>query len=108
MQLLMCLCRVVCVKTHASRRGSYVPFCVAETDLSGSVDGKVQLWLFGQEEPQFEYESPGTSRVTQLHFDMFGNKFGMTDQAGNLNLWRFGSDDQAVKVGIYIYILVSR
>ena len=71
---------------------------MAGPDLSGSVDGKVQLWLFGLDESQFEYESPGTSRVTQLHFDMFGNKFGMTDQAGNLNLWRFGSDDQAVKV----------
>jgi hypothetical protein len=47
---------------------------------------------------QYEYEGIGTAKITQLHFDMFGNSFGITDQSGNLGLWRFGSSEHNAKV----------
>ena len=72
-------------------------FFLPLTDMSGSTDGKLQMWLFGQDEQQFEYEPVGTSKITQIHFDMFGNKFGATDANGMLGMWRFGTDDGAAQ-----------
>ncbi|KAF9560394.1 regulator of (H+)-ATPase in vacuolar membrane [Mortierella alpina] len=51
----------------------------------------VTLWQFGQTDALNNYS--GTSlKVTRVHFDSYGQKFGATDLKGDLHLWRFDSN----------------
>ncbi|KAG0315086.1 regulator of (H+)-ATPase in vacuolar membrane [Linnemannia gamsii] len=51
----------------------------------------VTLWQFGQPRELNNYG--GTSaKVTRVHFDSFGQKFGATDAKGDMHLWRFDSN----------------
>ncbi|KAF9438201.1 regulator of (H+)-ATPase in vacuolar membrane [Entomortierella beljakovae] len=51
----------------------------------------VTLWQFGQPNELNNYSGTNT-RVTKVHFDAFGQKFGATDAKGNMHLWRFDSN----------------
>ncbi|KAF9420312.1 regulator of (H+)-ATPase in vacuolar membrane [Podila epigama] len=51
----------------------------------------VVLWQFGQPRELNTYTG-ATSKVTKVHFDSFGQKFGATDVKGNVHLWRFDSN----------------
>ncbi|KAF9136164.1 regulator of (H+)-ATPase in vacuolar membrane [Mortierella sp. 14UC] len=51
----------------------------------------VTLWQFGQPRELNNYG--GTSaKVTRVHFDAYGQKFGATDVKGDMHLWRFDSN----------------
>ncbi|KAF9550360.1 regulator of (H+)-ATPase in vacuolar membrane [Mortierella hygrophila] len=51
----------------------------------------VTLWQFGQPRELNNYG--GTSaKVTRVHFDSYGQKFGATDAKGDMHLWRFDSN----------------
>ncbi|KAF9908205.1 regulator of (H+)-ATPase in vacuolar membrane [Linnemannia zychae] len=51
----------------------------------------VTLWQFGQPRELNNYG--GTSaKVTRVHFDAYGQKFGATDAKGDMHLWRFDSN----------------
>ncbi|KAG0202623.1 regulator of (H+)-ATPase in vacuolar membrane [Mortierella sp. GBA30] len=51
----------------------------------------VTLWQFGQSN-ELNYYSGASSKVTRVHFDAYGQKFGATDIKGDLHLWRFDSN----------------
>ncbi|KAF9956234.1 regulator of (H+)-ATPase in vacuolar membrane [Mortierella alpina] len=51
----------------------------------------VTLWQFGQSDALNNY-SGTSSKVTRVHFDSYGQKFGATDIKGDLHLWRFDSN----------------
>ncbi|KAI1317690.1 regulator of (H+)-ATPase in vacuolar membrane [Mortierella claussenii] len=51
----------------------------------------VTLWQFGQPKELNNY-SGTTAKVTRVHFDSYGQKFGATDVKGDLHLWRFDSN----------------
>ncbi|CAO3569226.1 unnamed protein product [Mortierella alpina] len=51
----------------------------------------VTLWQFGQPNALNNY-SGTSSKVTRVHFDAYGQKFGATDVKGDLHLWRFDSN----------------
>ncbi|KAF9966919.1 regulator of (H+)-ATPase in vacuolar membrane [Mortierella alpina] len=51
----------------------------------------VTLWQFGQPNALNNY-SGTSSKVTRVHFDAHGQKFGATDVKGDLHLWRFDSN----------------
>ncbi|KAF9934084.1 regulator of (H+)-ATPase in vacuolar membrane [Mortierella alpina] len=51
----------------------------------------VTLWQFGQSDALNNY-SGTSSKVTRVHFDSYGQKFGATDLKGDLHLWRFDSN----------------
>lgn len=62
--------------------------------LSGGVDGSVRLWKFGAPKDSalvstFKLEGP---RISKIHFNSTGTKFGVTDVDGYLTLWKFGKD----------------
>lgn len=60
-----------------------------KTDLTGSQDGSVSLWEWGQQQPISQPRPPGTyAKVTKILFNAQGNKFGLTDGDGNLSLWQ--------------------
>ncbi|KAF9106062.1 hypothetical protein BGX29_010629 [Mortierella sp. GBA35] len=51
----------------------------------------VTLWQFGQPRELNNYA--GTSaKLTRVHFDSYGQKFGATDIKGDMHLWRFDSN----------------
>ncbi|KNC82863.1 hypothetical protein SARC_04863 [Sphaeroforma arctica JP610] len=62
--------------------------------LAGSIDGRVQMYLFSQEGAQYEFQGIGKAAITSIRFDMFGNKFGACDQKGKFGMWRFGAEAQ--------------
>ncbi|KAF9969031.1 DmX-like protein 1 [Actinomortierella ambigua] len=49
------------------------------------------LWQFGQPRELNTYNG-ATGKVTKIHFDSFGQKFGATDVNGYMHLWRFDSN----------------
>ncbi|KAG0233631.1 regulator of (H+)-ATPase in vacuolar membrane [Actinomortierella wolfii] len=49
------------------------------------------LWQFGQPRELNTYNG-ATGKVTKIHFDSFGQKFGATDVKGYMHLWRFDSN----------------
>ncbi|KAF9322115.1 regulator of (H+)-ATPase in vacuolar membrane [Podila horticola] len=51
----------------------------------------VTLWQFGQPKELNNYTGTN-AKVTKVHFDPFGQKFGATDAKGDLHLWRFDSN----------------
>ncbi|KAF9350624.1 regulator of (H+)-ATPase in vacuolar membrane, partial [Mortierella sp. NVP85] len=51
----------------------------------------VTLWQFGQSKELNNYTGTN-SKVTRVHFDSYGQKFGATDVKGDMHLWRFDSN----------------
>ncbi|KAF9963358.1 regulator of (H+)-ATPase in vacuolar membrane [Modicella reniformis] len=51
----------------------------------------VTLWQFGQAKELNNYTGTNT-KVTRVHFDSYGQKFGATDVKGDMHLWRFDSN----------------
>ncbi|XP_076371203.1 dmX-like protein 2 isoform X5 [Tachypleus tridentatus] len=59
--------------------------------LSGSQDGSLQMWKWGHQQGISTLRPPGTyAKVTNMIFNVQGNKFGVTDGDGNLSLWQVG------------------
>ncbi|CAG0879086.1 unnamed protein product [Darwinula stevensoni] len=62
--------------------------------LSGSQDGSVSLWEWGQSAspgPLAQPRLPGTyAKVTRVHFSSHGSKFGVSDADGQMSLWQVG------------------
>ncbi|XP_022241502.1 dmX-like protein 2 isoform X2 [Limulus polyphemus] len=59
--------------------------------LSGSQDGSLQMWKWGHQQGISSPRPPGTyAKVTNMLFNVQGNKFGVTDGDGNLSLWQVG------------------
>ncbi|KAI8085118.1 RAVE protein 1 C terminal-domain-containing protein [Halteromyces radiatus] len=54
------------------------------------------LWQFGQEREITNYYGC-RGKVTRIHFDAFGQKFGAGDTTGSLCLWKFDSHAQPNK-----------
>jgi len=50
----------------------------------------VNLWLFNHEEAVLNYRKSG-ARISKIHFNDSGSKFGYCDFGGVLSLWRFNS-----------------
>ncbi|XP_070543555.1 dmX-like protein 2 isoform X2 [Ptychodera flava] len=60
--------------------------------LTGSVDGSVQMWEWGHSQKLQQHRTSGNyPKVTRMHFNPQGNKFGVTDDSGQLCLWQIGS-----------------
>ncbi|KAF9931631.1 regulator of (H+)-ATPase in vacuolar membrane [Linnemannia zychae] len=51
----------------------------------------VTLWQFGQPRELNNY-SGTNAKITKVHFDAYGQKFGATDVKGDMHLWRFDSN----------------
>ncbi|KAF9114391.1 regulator of (H+)-ATPase in vacuolar membrane [Mortierella sp. AM989] len=51
----------------------------------------VSLWQFGQPK-ELNIYSGTSAKVTRVHFDSYGQKFGATDVKGDMHLWRFDSN----------------
>ncbi|KAG0049588.1 regulator of (H+)-ATPase in vacuolar membrane [Gryganskiella cystojenkinii] len=56
----------------------------------------VNLWQFGQARELNNYTGT-TSKITKVHFDSYGQKFGATDTKGDVHLWRFDSNSVGSK-----------
>jgi WD40 repeat protein len=66
-------------------------FSFVYVDLSGSQDGSVSLWEWDHSTPISQPRLPGTyAKVTRVRFSQHGNKFGVSDADGNVNLWQLG------------------
>ena len=50
----------------------------------------MNLWLFNHEEAVLNYRKSG-ARISKIHFNDSGSKFGYCDFGGVLSLWRFNS-----------------
>src|SRR5690554_2050659 len=73
-------------------------------DLSGGVDGTICLWQYNSsdESGTFKdflmatYRLAPNPRVTRLHFNVRGTKFGASDANGKLSLWRFDANEASL------------
>ncbi|KAI9316513.1 WD40-repeat-containing domain protein [Dichotomocladium elegans] len=66
------------------------PFYITGCEVNGANDPSVILWQYGQEQEIAKYYG-SHGKVTRVHFDHFGQRFGAGDTAGSLLLWRFDS-----------------
>ncbi|XP_071965576.1 dmX-like protein 2 isoform X2 [Antedon mediterranea] len=65
--------------------------------ISGSQDGSVSMWEWGHSQRIYMHRPPGQfPKVTQLHFNVQGNKFGVCDDSGQLCLWQVGMNSPSV------------
>ncbi|XP_033123998.1 dmX-like protein 2 [Anneissia japonica] len=65
--------------------------------LSGSQDGSVCMWEWGHSQKIYMHRPPGQfPKVTQLHFNLQGNKFGVCDDSGQLCLWQVGMNSPSI------------
>jgi WD40 repeat protein len=65
--------------------------------LSGGVDGAIYMWQYGLIAAIRTYREAQNTAVTSLHFSRFGYKFGATDAAGTLTLWRFEASKDSLR-----------
>ncbi|XP_022257757.1 dmX-like protein 2 isoform X5 [Limulus polyphemus] len=66
--------------------------------LSGAQDGSLQMWEWGHQQGVSSPRQPGTfAKVTNVLFNVQGNKFGVTDGDGNLSLWQVGLSNVTAK-----------
>ncbi|XP_077989498.1 dmX-like protein 2 isoform X2 [Glandiceps talaboti] len=60
--------------------------------LTGSVDGSVHMWEWGHSQKLQTHRVAGNyPKVTRIHFNPQGNKFGVGDDSGQLCLWQIGT-----------------
>ncbi|CAO3607183.1 unnamed protein product [Cunninghamella echinulata] len=79
-----------CAETHPE-----YPFYITGCEVLN--DGpSVTLWQFNQEREITHYYGCH-GKVTKIHFDRFGQKFGAGDTTGQLCLWKFDSHAQSNK-----------
>jgi len=57
--------------------------------LSGSADGSVKLWHFDQEQELWSFTHGSGAKVNSIRFEDYGNKLGVANTLGELQLWRF-------------------
>jgi WD40 repeat protein len=60
--------------------------------ISGSIDGVVCLWQYGQSAPLRMYKPSGSqkpTRITCIHFTSYGHKFGVGDKSGFIHVYKF-------------------
>ena len=63
--------------------------CIWFLDVTGSTDGSVSLWEWGNNTPVCTPRPPGTyAKVNRLKFSEHGNKFGVGDSDGKFQLWQ--------------------
>ncbi|KAI8330851.1 WD40-repeat-containing domain protein [Chlamydoabsidia padenii] len=79
-----------CAETHPEYP-FYITGCEVVNDGPSAV-----LWQFGQEREITNYYGCH-GKVTRIHFDQFGQKFGAGDTTGALCLWKFDSHAQPNK-----------
>ncbi|XP_061623671.1 dmX-like protein 1 isoform X3 [Phyllopteryx taeniolatus] len=65
--------------------------------LTGAQDGSVRMFEWGHSQQIICFRSPGNSRVTRIRFNHQGNKFGIVDADGGLNLWQTNTSGAAPK-----------
>uniref|UniRef100_A0A671L0G7 DmX-like protein 1 n=1 Tax=Sinocyclocheilus anshuiensis TaxID=1608454 RepID=A0A671L0G7_9TELE len=65
--------------------------------LTGAQDGSVRMFEWGHSQQITCFRSPGNSRVTRIHFNYQGNKFGIVDADGALSLWQTSTSGNAPK-----------
>ncbi|KAL0097480.1 RAVE protein 1 C terminal-domain-containing protein [Phycomyces blakesleeanus] len=81
------------VSTTCAEAHPQFPFYITGCQSSNGSPSAI-LWPFGQErEIANYYGSQGAA--TRIHFDQFGQKFGMGDTSGWLSLWKFDSHTQS-------------
>ncbi|XP_068740234.1 dmX-like protein 2 [Montipora capricornis] len=60
--------------------------------VSGSQDGSIRMWEFGHAQEITSHHTSGSyQRVTRARFSPHGNKFGVSDASGQLQLWQVSS-----------------
>jgi WD40 repeat protein len=60
------------------------------TTVNGT--GSITLWHFDQEQPLWSFaRGANHAKVNSIHFEPYGNKFGIATTDGQLQLWRFMS-----------------
>ncbi|KAI9258749.1 RAVE protein 1 C terminal-domain-containing protein [Phascolomyces articulosus] len=74
-----------CAEAHP-----YFPFYITGCEINGNGGPSVMLWQFGQEQEIASYHGCH-GKVTRVHFDQVGQRFGAGDTTGGLLLWRFDS-----------------
>ncbi|ORZ24097.1 RAVE protein 1 C terminal-domain-containing protein [Absidia repens] len=79
-----------CAETHPE-----YPFYITGCEVSNDGPSAI-LWQFGQEREITNYYGCH-GKVTRVHFDPFGQKFGAGDTTGALCLWKFDSYAQPNK-----------
>ncbi|KAI9477754.1 MAG: hypothetical protein EXX96DRAFT_225224 [Benjaminiella poitrasii] len=79
-----------CAETHPK-----YPFYITGLEVNNGGPSAI-LWQFGQEKEIAGYYGC-QGKVTRIHFDQFGQKFGAGDTSGNLCLWRFDAHTHANK-----------
>jgi len=68
--------------------------------LSGGVDGTIVLWGFNapkETAAMATYRGTPGPRISRIHFNPSGTKFGACDVDGYLALWRFDSNESSLK-----------
>jgi hypothetical protein len=59
-------------------------------DLSGTNESVVRLWHWGSNDPlsSFKQSDKSSAKITKLMFNTHGNKFGVSDMDGLINLYQ--------------------
>ncbi|PIK56051.1 putative dmX-like protein 2 [Apostichopus japonicus] len=81
------LANVRCLAAHPS-----LPYY-----LSGAGDGSVHLWEWGHNQKLYTHRGSGQfPKVSQIRVNDQGNKFGVSDENGQLCLWQMGMNSPMV------------
>lgn len=65
--------------------------------LSGSADGSVHLWEWGHSQKLYTHRTAGQfPKVSRIQVNDQGNKFGVSDENGQLCLWQMGMNNPVV------------
>jgi len=57
--------------------------------LTGGIDGGIHLWQFSNSNSLCTFPKSNKARVSKIHFNQNGTKFGVADHSGKLSLWCF-------------------
>ncbi|KAI9492527.1 RAVE protein 1 C terminal-domain-containing protein [Zychaea mexicana] len=77
--------QATCAEAHP-----YFPFYITGCEINGNGGPSVMLWQYGQEQEIASYNGCH-GKVTRVHFDQVGQRFGAGDTTGGLLFWRFDS-----------------
>jgi hypothetical protein len=76
--------------------------------LSGSADGSVKLWHFDQDHELWSFSHGSNAKVNSIRFEPYGNKLGVVNTLGELQLWRFLSGGATSRPYITIQVHSKR
>ncbi|KAI8144673.1 RAVE protein 1 C terminal-domain-containing protein [Fennellomyces sp. T-0311] len=83
--------QTTCAEAHP-----YFPYYITGCEITSNGGPSVNLWQFGQEQEIANYHGCH-GKVTRVHFDRVGQRFGAGDTTGGLLFWRFDSHAHSSK-----------